>query len=306
MMAGRDTGQVPFRIDGLAGRLFLVRAGAARRLLSRPDDRHTHRPSGAAEDAPWRRTARFVCKPKDSPRWASSAAPRVAGVRNGLPRAGGRPRAGRRERDLVHRVSSRVLVDRLPVFGLVRRAAPRARRRAGASRACTSSGCTSSTRCRRRWCTAWAVTPHELPPLSRRGTLHNRRSAGYRVRREGQTRTAAYQPIRRASVNGRRPHDARVRRRAVPAHRVAASSSSHAGGGSVRGSLHVRRMIVRPRRSALFDTRWAARAGSSRLTAFFRTLRRADRHRRIGIRFPPCHATSPTPSSSRARLRCGC
>ncbi len=56
-LAGRDTGHVPFRIDGLAARVVLIRAGASRPVPSDPDGRDTDGPRGPAEGAAHRRTA---------------------------------------------------------------------------------------------------------------------------------------------------------------------------------------------------------------------------------------------------------
>jgi putative flavoprotein involved in K+ transport len=83
-MAGRDTGQIPFRIDGLPGRLFLVRLvlrGVFHRVLTvdTPIGRKV-RPKAMSGGTPLIRV-----KQKDMAKAGIVRVPRVAGVRDGLP-----------------------------------------------------------------------------------------------------------------------------------------------------------------------------------------------------------------------------
>ena len=105
-LAGRESGHVPFRIDGPAARLVLSRLVLRvvfHRVLSlaTPIGRRA-RPKLLHQAAPLIRT-----KPRDLAAAGVVRVPRVLGVRGGRPLLQDGSRARRGERDLVHRASTR-------------------------------------------------------------------------------------------------------------------------------------------------------------------------------------------------------
>ena len=135
--------------SGFLGRLVCSALCAAGRVPPGPDAEHADRAQGAAEDARAGRAADPRQAARTSPPPASSASRTWSRRAATAARARGRPRARRRQRHLVHRLPARLLLDR--PAGLRRgRRAHHERGVVPASRACTSSACTSSTRCRRR------------------------------------------------------------------------------------------------------------------------------------------------------------
>jgi putative flavoprotein involved in K+ transport len=146
LMAGRDTGAIPFRIDGWFGRTVGVRLVLRvlfRRVLTvrTPIGRRV-RPKVLTIGGPLIRV-----KPRDLVAAGVERVPRVAGVRT-AGRSSRTAAPGRRERRVVHRVPPGFDWIDLPVHGAARASTWPASCRA--SRACTSSVCTSSARCRPR------------------------------------------------------------------------------------------------------------------------------------------------------------
>ena len=161
-MSGRDTGHIPFRIDGTAARLGLVRLvlrGVFHRVLTTdtPIGRKV-RPAVVSRGGPLIRV-----KPKDLAAAGVVRVPRTAGVREGRPVLDDGPRARRGERRLVYGIRARVLVDR-----------PAGVRRAGRAGAPARRGCRRAGAQLRRPAFPVCHVVHDDP----------RRGAGRGVRRE--------------------------------------------------------------------------------------------------------------------------
>ncbi len=112
-MSGRDTGHIPFRIEGLAGRLVLVRLVVRflfhRVLTVRTPIGRKVRPKILHKGGPLIRV-----KPKDLLRAGVKRVGKTVGVKNGLPvlEDGRALEVG--ERDLVHGIPRRLRLDRPP------------------------------------------------------------------------------------------------------------------------------------------------------------------------------------------------
>ena len=145
VMAGRDVGEIPFRINGLAARLILqklvLRVLFHRVLTIRTPMGRKVRPTFTSQGGPLIRVKR------QGSGGAGDRAHRQGRRREGRAAgAGGRPRAGRGQRRLVHRLPPGPRLDR-PGRSSTSDGSPAARRRRGRaiSRGCTSSASTSST-----------------------------------------------------------------------------------------------------------------------------------------------------------------
>ena len=131
MLAGRDTGHIPFHIEGLAARLILARlvlrvvfhrlltidTPLGRRVLPK-----VHGGGPLIRLKPKELTAAGIMRASARDRRQE----RAAGAR-------GRPRARRRERRLVHGLRSRIQLDRSPDLRRRRRARSHGRGRRGAA-----------------------------------------------------------------------------------------------------------------------------------------------------------------------------
>ena len=144
-LSGPDRGHVPVNIDRWVARNVAFRII---RFVGHPraDDPHADGTQGEGEGGIQRATCWSASSRSRSWRPGSSASGEDRRRHGRHADARGRPGARRRERDLVHRLPSRLLVDRPPDLRRGRRAGARARRRDVASPGCTSSACSSSTR----------------------------------------------------------------------------------------------------------------------------------------------------------------